>query len=44
MIDNVAGMMNAAPTPMNARVKMSWFGESTIADAIDPSPNTIMPN
>ncbi len=31
MIDNVAGMMNAAPTPMTPRVKMSWFGESTSA-------------
>ena len=41
MIDSVAGMMNAPPMPMNARVKISWFGVSTSALASDPIPNTV---
>ncbi len=32
MIDSVAGMMNAPPMPMNARVAMSWSAEPANAD------------
>ncbi len=44
MIDSVAGMMNAPPMPMTPRVRISWFGVCASADAIDPIPNTAMPN
>ena len=37
MIDSVAGMMNAPPMPMNARVAMSWSALLANADASEPS-------
>ncbi len=43
MIDSVAGMMNAPPMPMNARVAISCVGEVANADASEPSPNTTSP-
>ena len=45
MIDNVAGMMNAAPIPMNARDTMSCVTPSDIAavaDAIAKSTSPII--
>ena len=44
MIDSVAGMMKAPPTPMNARVAISWVELSDIAASSDPRPNTTRPN
>ena len=44
MIDNVAGMMNAPPMPMNARVAMSCSEELANADAIDPTPKITSPS
>ena len=43
MIDSVAGMMNAPPMPMNARVAMSCSDDVANADASEPSPNTTSP-
>ena len=43
MIDSVAGMMNAPPMPMNARLAISGTGEPAIAEASEPSPNTTKP-
>ncbi len=37
MIESVAGMMNAAPTPMSARVPMSISGDDANADETDPT-------
>ena len=39
MIDSVAGMMNAPPMPMNARVAIRTFGDPATADSSEPSPN-----
>ncbi len=44
MIDNVDGMMNAPPTPINARVAISMSAEDDNADITDPAPNTARPN
>ncbi len=43
MIDRVAGMMSAPPTPMRARVAISWVAEPATADATDPAPKTSRP-
>ncbi len=43
MIDSVAGMMNAPPMPMNARVAISWSALFANADASEPIPNTTSP-
>ena len=43
MIDRVAGMMNAPPMPMNARLKMSMFGLVDIAEASEPRPKRAKP-
>ncbi len=43
MIDRVAGMMNAPPMPMNARVAMSTPVEPDRAEASEPTPNTARP-
>ena len=43
MIDRVAGMMNAPPMPMNARLKISMFGLVDIAEASEPSPKRAKP-
>ena len=43
MIDSVAGMMSAAPTPMTARLAINCPGEPTIAESADPTPNTTNP-
>ena len=44
MIESVAGMMNAPPMPMNARVAMSCSDEFANADAIEPSPKIASPS
>ena len=36
MIDRVAGMMQAPPTPMRARVAISMVGELAMADSNEP--------
>ena len=41
--DRVAGMISAAPMPMNARVKINMVALSASADAADPTPNTTSP-
>ena len=43
MIDSVAGMMNAPPMPMNARVTINWFGVLTSALASEPTPKIVKP-
>ncbi len=43
MMDRVAGMMQAPPTPIRARVAMSMVGPTAKADRNDPVPNTIRP-
>jgi len=43
MIERVAGMMNAPPMPIAARVNVSWVGECAIADANENVPNTASP-
>jgi hypothetical protein len=43
MIDSVAGMINAPPIPMNARVAISWFALPASADAMEPIPKTTNP-
>ena len=43
MIDSVAGMMNAPPMPMNARVAMSWSAELASADSSEPRPKIARP-
>ncbi len=42
-IDNVDGMIAAAPMPMNARAAISRSGVTEKADAADPAPNTRSP-
>ena len=44
MIDKVAGMMNAPPMPMNARVTINWFGVLTSALASEPMPKIVNPS
>ena len=44
MIDSVAGMMNAPPMPMNARVAISWSALVANADASEPRPKTTRPD
>jgi hypothetical protein len=41
--DMVAGMMNAAPAPMTARIAMSWPAEVASAAPSDPAPKTASP-
>ena len=43
MIDNVAGMMNAAPMPMNAREMMSCVTPSESAALVDATANITSP-
>ncbi len=43
MIERVAGMINALPMPMKARVAMSWFADPASADSTDPVPKIISP-
>ena len=42
-IDRVDGMMNAPPTPISARVAISWAGLVAAADSADPAANTTIP-
>ncbi len=44
MIDNVAGMMNAPPMPMNARVAINCSDVLANADASDPRPKITRPS
>ena len=44
MIDSVDGMMNAPPTPISARVKISVVADGANADSVEPMPNTDSPN
>ena len=44
MIDSVAGMMNAPPMPMNARVAISCSDVLANADASEPSPKITRPS
>ena len=41
--ERVAGMISAAPMPMNARVKISVLASPAKADAIDPTPKMARP-
>ena len=43
MIDRVAGMINAPPTPISARVTISCSAEPASADATEPAPKTSSP-
>ena len=43
MIDSVAGMINAPPMPMKARVAINWPDEAAMAEATEPSPNSRKP-
>ncbi len=43
MIERVAGMMNAPPIPMNARVAISWSEVVASAERSEPSPKTTRP-
>ena len=43
MIDRVAGITNAAPTPMRARVAISAPDEPEKAASTEPMPKTAMP-
>ena len=43
MIESVAGMMNAPPMPMNARVAMSWSADPASADSSEPTPKMVRP-
>ena len=43
MIERVAGMMNAPPMPMNARVAMSWSDVVASAENNEPRPKMISP-
>ena len=44
MIESVAGMMNAPPTPMSPRVKMSAVALGAKADNNEPIPKIARPN
>ena len=44
IIESVLGMMNAPPTPMSARVAISWPGVVANAENSEPRPNTVIPN
>ncbi len=41
--DSVAGMISAAPMPIEARVKISCPAEPAKPEAIEPRPNTTIP-
>ena len=43
-IDSVAGMINAPPMPMKARVKISPLADVDMAAAAEPRPNNTMPS
>ena len=43
MIDSVAGMINAPPTPMKARVAIRASVDPARAEATDPVPKMIRP-
>jgi hypothetical protein len=43
IVDNVPGMMSAAPTPVTARKASSWFPLSVSADISEPKPNRAVP-
>ncbi len=43
MIDSVAGMMNAPPTPIRPRVRISALALGANADSAEPMPNTASP-
>ena len=42
-IDSVAGMMNAPPTPIRARVPISTLASEASADSTEPVPKMISP-
>ena len=42
-IDRVAGMINAPPMPMSARVPISVLADPANADRIEPIPKTTRP-
>ncbi len=44
MMESVAGMMNAPPMPMKARVAMSWPEVEAMAAASEPSPKMTRPS
>ena len=44
MIDRVAGMMNAAPTPMSARVPINIVADDANADSTEPIPKIPSPS
>jgi hypothetical protein len=43
MMDRVAGMISAPPTPMTARVAMSWSALLASDDAIEATPMMARP-
>ena len=43
MMDSVLGIMNAAPTPMNARSAMSCVALVTSGASAEPTPNSARP-
>jgi hypothetical protein len=42
-VDRVEGMISAPPTPMNARLAMSWPPSPDSAASSEPAPNTTRP-
>ena len=42
-IDNVAGMISAAPIPITQRVRMSALALPTVADSTEPAPKISSP-
>ena len=43
MIDSVAGMMNAPPMPISARVPISTSADDANAESTEPMPKTARP-
>ncbi len=43
MIDSVAGMMNAAPMPMTARLAITCVASPDSPPSSEPNPNTASP-
>ena len=43
MIDSVAGMMNAAPMPIRARVPIKTSADDANAESAEPIPKTASP-